>query len=292
MNNVKGAVTASSAQAVAAGDVEVAAAVAVFNPETASRASIDRLAYLEQLSSLAFDPIFDRPVGMSAATAWAMQAVKLMDAGATDEAALAARAAENISRGAGNRRAARTQPVDAAAVLASPLIAWPLRELMLPALTTGAAAVVLASPARAARLVGRSAVLRGVGHATADYTWSGEWLTSPAIATAHAARQAYAGAGMDRPESEIGIVEHSAPTPALEPAVLAVLGLTDLPRDRVNRSGGTLSSYPGLVNGAARLLDAVEGLETTRSMRAVVHSTDTVTGPISEDVTVLVVDAA
>jgi hypothetical protein len=51
------------------------------------------------------------------------------------------------------------------------------------------------------------------------------------------------------------------------------------------------SNFPGLANGALRLMEAVEGLESTSAGRAVSHSVDTVTGTVSEDVTVLVVES-
>ncbi|MSV42432.1 MAG: hypothetical protein F2911_03075, partial [Actinobacteria bacterium] len=161
------AITAA-AQAVASGDVDVAAAVAVFNPEI-SGSPERRRAFLEQLSSLAFEPLFDRPVGMTAQTSWALHAAKAVEAGEMSIHDLAALAAEEISRGA-SRRSVRSGPITADDVLASAALAWPLHELMLPAPSAGAAAVILAAPARAARAIGRSLVITGLGHGTGDYT--------------------------------------------------------------------------------------------------------------------------
>jgi acetyl-CoA acetyltransferase len=283
----------AAAQAVAAGDVEVAVAVAVDNPETTGPDPAQCSAFLEQLSSLGFDPVFDRPVGMTACTAWALHASRLIDTGATTLEQLAALSADQINRGAGQSRAARTDRVTPADVLTSAPVAWPLRELMLPAPTTGAAAVVLASPARAARARGRRVVLTGVGHATGDYTWSGEWLRDPGATTARAASAAYQRARVQNPAEDIDVVEFSAPTPALQAPIVAALALDGLPAERLGPSGGLASNYPGLVNGAVRLLEAMEWLEHTGgAVRAVVHSADTLTGPVSEDVTVLVVETA
>ncbi len=54
--------------------------------------------------------------------------------------------------------------------------------------------------------------------------------------------------------------------------------------------GSAAGVYPGLANGAARLVDAVDRLgEAAGGTTAVVHSVDTVTGAVALDSTVLVV---
>lgn len=55
----------SAAEAIASGEVEVAVAVGVYNPETAAHGT-ERRAFVEQISNLAFDPHFARPVGLTA----------------------------------------------------------------------------------------------------------------------------------------------------------------------------------------------------------------------------------
>jgi hypothetical protein len=91
--------------------------------------------------------------------------------------------------------------------------------------------------------------------------------------------------------ASVDLVELSAPSTALHYPYLDALGLSGLASGRINRSGGMRSNFPGLANGALRLMEAVEGLESTSAERAVSHSVDTVTGTVSEDVTVLVVEA-
>jgi acetyl-CoA acetyltransferase len=288
-----GSAIIAAAQAVAAGDVEVAVAVAVYNPETTDSDSLQRSAFVDQLSALAFEPVFDRPVGMSARTAWALHASRLVDTGVVTVHELAQIAADQINRGASMARSARPVPVSVADVLASAPIAWPLHELMLPAYTTGAAAVILASPARAARARGRSSVLTGVGHATGNYTWAGDWLTDPGATSTRAAAAAYRLAGVAQPAAEVDVVEFSAATSALHRPILTALGLEGMSPGQVNASGGLASNYPGLLNGAVRLLEAIESLDRLGGHgRAAVHSTDAITGMVSEDVTVLVVEAA
>jgi len=54
-------------------------------------------------------------------------------------------------------------------------------------------------------------------------------------------------------------------------------------------SGGVASCFPGVANGALRLLEAVEWLEENGG-NAVAHATDLLTGPVAETATVLVAE--
>lgn len=285
-----GLAIAVAAHAVAAGDVDIAVAVGVHNPETRSSDAAGLRDFGEQISNLAFEPHMDRPVGLTAETVYALHSSYAVASGVADIDSLAATAAEEIQRGIGRPRAARRESVSPREVLDSRRVTWPLHELMLPAHTTGAVAVVLASPARAGRTLGRSARLIGLGHATGQYTWTGQWLTDPGAPTRRAAAAAYRQAGLASPADQVGIVEMSAPTPALLMPYLSALGV-EKTACSINPSGGVRSSFPGLANGALRLLEAVEALEDSGSDVAVAHSVDTVTGTVSEDVTVFVLEA-
>lgn len=281
----------AAAEAVSAGDVEVAVAVGVHNPEISGEPAARR-AFLDQISNLGFEPHFDRPTGLTANTIYALHAAHLLadprfDTDSVD--VYAALAAEEISRGAALERSVRRVAATKDDVLASTPIAWPLNELMLPAHSTGAVAVVLASPARAGRCLGREARLTGLGHATGGYTWDGDWLTAPAATTGRAAHRALGQAGLTA--EQITVVELSAPTPALHGPYLDALGVP--PSATINASGGVRSNFPGLANGALRLLEVLGHLAGhPRGTAALSHSVDTETGVVSEDVTVLVVEAA
>jgi acetyl-CoA acetyltransferase len=287
------AITAA-AQAVAAGDVEVAIAVGVHNPETRSSDAAGRRGFTEQVSNLGFEPVFDRPVGLTAETIYGLHASYAVEQGRISLEEMAGFAAEEISRGADLGRSVRRSVASAGDVLSSPGVMWPLHDLMLPGHSTGAVAVVLASPARAGRCRGRSARITGLGHATGSYTWTADWLSDAGAPTRRAAERAYGLAGLDDPGEAIGYAEISAPTPALHAEYLNALGLASSLRSKdVNASGGMRSNYPGLANGGLRLLEAMEQLERrSGGSRAVSHSVDTLTGSVSEDVTVLVVEAA
>jgi acetyl-CoA acetyltransferase len=288
-----GVALAAAAEAVAAGDVEVAIAVGVHHPETRSADPGARRAFLEQVSNHGFDPHFDRPVGLTAEAVYAMHAAHALQHGWTTVEALADLAAAEMTEGAGRPRSVRPAAT-AADVIASTPVAWPLHDLMLPARSSGVVAIILASPARAGRSLGRSARLTGIGRATGAYTWGGRWLTDPGGPTRRATDMAYAQAGLQRAEGEIDVLELTAPTPALHQPYLEALGLGSGSAGThpgvVNASGGARSNFPGLANGALRLLEVVEQLGERGSGRGLVHSVDTQTGLISEDVTVLVVE--
>jgi acetyl-CoA acetyltransferase len=277
----------SAAQAVASGDVEVAVAVGVHNPETTGTAA-ERTAFLEQVSNLAFEPHFDRPVGLTSNTVLALQAAQLMESAGTSLAELADLAAAEINTGSTQLRSVRIDRVTPGQVTDSPAVAWPLHELMLPAHSTGAVAVVLASPARAGRCLGRDARITGLGHATGSYTWDGQWLADPAAATRRAASQAYRHAGIVG--ADVLLAELTAPSPALHALLVEALHLS--PGATVNASGGARSNFPGLANGCLRLLEVLDRLgDLGAGSLGVSHSLDTITGTVSQDASVLLVEA-
>jgi acetyl-CoA acetyltransferase len=274
----------AAAQTIAAGDADLAVAVGVYNPEVSAP---DRRAFLQQISNLGFEPFFDRPVGLSADTVLGLHAGHVVDSGELTEQELAELAADAITRGSAGPRAARGA-VSTADVLASAPVSGVLRELMLPAEATGAVAVVLGSLARSRRALRPRAILTGWGQATADTTASGQWLTDPAAAARRAGAEAYRRAGLAEPAGQVGAVELTAATPALLAPTLDALGLakSDVV---VAPSGGAASCFPGVANGALRLLEAVEWVERSGG-RAVAHSTDLLTGTVADTATVLVVE--
>ncbi len=281
----------AAAQAISAGDAEIAVAVGAYNPETAARGA-ERQAFLDQISNLAFDAHFARPVGVTARITYGLHAAWALEQQIVTLDELAQIAARAISTGATSPRSMRTQAVDAQTVLNSPPAAWPLTDLMLPAYSTGAAAVVLASPARAARLTGRGARITGVGHATGSYLETTGWLQDAGASTARAAADAYGNAGIQNAAEAVDLVEFTAPSTALHHPLLAALGLEkSLAPEFVNPSGGAAANYPGLANGALRLLEVVERLESGPNLNtAVAHSVDTITGTAVLDSTVLIVE--
>lgn len=288
-----GVAICAAAEAIAAGDAEVSVAVVVHNPETRSHDADQRNQFAAQVSNLAFEPHFDRPVGLTADVALALQAGHLVNSGEVSVHELADLAAAEINRGANRARSVRREQVRADEVLSSTPVAWPLHELMMPAASTGAIAIVLASPARAGRCLGRDARITGLGHATGPYTWSGSWLADPAATTRHAIQSALATASLSAGDFAPAVVEATALTPALHGPILAALGFGGESGADVNPSGGVRANYPGLANGALRLLEVIEHLQDhPNGSVGIAHSVDAITGPVSDDVTAFVVEAA
>lgn len=275
----------AAAQTIAANDADVVVAVGVYNPEVSAA---DRRAFVQQISNYGFEPHFDRPVALTSEVAFGMHAVHALSHGHVDREALAALSAEEITRGAGSARAVRSRAVSAADVLAADHINGPLTELMLPADSTGAIAVVLGSLARARRSRNPRAVLTGWGQSTGDTTASPSWLSDPAAPARRAASEAYRRAGVTDVADQIQVAEVTAASPAMHRPVLDALELSE--SITVNPSGGVRSSYPGVANGALRLLEVVHALEDTDATVGVSHSNDPLTGPIADTTTVLVVE--
>ncbi|HEY9264920.1 MAG TPA: hypothetical protein VIQ11_09975 [Mycobacterium sp.] len=268
--------------------MEVAIAVGICNPETSCRGA-ERRAFVEQLSNLAFDAHFARPVSLTAESTYGLHTAWALENGVTLDD-LADLTAQEINKSVGYSRSMRTSSVTAADVLAAPVANGSLTELMLPAHSAGAVAVVLASPARAARLSGRDALIVGAGRGTGGYAYGDRWLTDIGSSTRHAAAGAYRSAGITSAESEVDLVEFTAPTASMYGPLLEALGLDSLADDRVNAWGAAAGLYPGLANGAVRLADTLDRLaHTGTGATAVVHSVDTVTGAVALDSSVLVV---
>ncbi|HEY1277696.1 MAG TPA: thiolase family protein [Thermoleophilaceae bacterium] len=171
-------------------------------------------------------------------------------------------AAKNRAQGADNPRAPRNgPPADAGAVLASDVLVWPLRRLMVAAPSQGAAAVVLA-----ARDLGRR------GGASAPRLRACVLLDAGAggrAVTARAARLAYNAARLGPEDVDCAEIDH--PTAAGEIAAYEALELApdghgpELVESGftalggvvpVNTSGGALAQ--GLTAGAAGIVQLCE----------------------------------
>jgi acetyl-CoA acetyltransferase len=179
--------------------------------------------------------------------ALARSAERYLEMTGASEQHLARVASKNRAHGAANPRALLSSPIDTASVLASELVAWPLRAPMVALPSKAAAAVVLAASdpgrhggARAPR-VRASVLLRQDDAGTR-------------AAAARAARLTYEAAGVGPEDVDCAEVDH--PTAAGELAAYEVLGFAPDGRGPdlvdsgftalggvvpVNTSGGALS---------------------------------------------------
>jgi hypothetical protein len=282
---------AATATMIRARRVEAAVVVAIHMPEIEDGLTDDsaRLrAFTDQISSLTFDAVQGRPIGMSSTVALSMQAAYATQSGVVSRDDLAHRAARDISAGVDSAWSNRRTTVTKEDILASEAVSSHLTELMLPGEGAGVIAMVLASEARIRRARSIHGWITGWGAASSPEMSVPAWLEDPGASTRVAAKRAFAQSGIASVD-EVGVVEYTALTPALAPYIEEALGIK-VDDERTNRAGGALSSFPGVASGALRVAKAFDGLARSGHDRALVHATDNLMGPVSAASAVLVLE--
>jgi hypothetical protein len=281
--------------ALVANQADVAVVTGQHVPEIASSEERRLARFREKISNYTFDAHLDRPVGMSSEVTLGMHAASRVQSGQADIDEMAARTAADISRGA-TRRGVR-RPASADDVASAPTVVAPLTELMLTAASTGVGAIVLAADVVARRSRGSLARVTGWGMSTAPRSSQPGWLDEPSAATRRAAQQAYGMAGITNPAEQVDVAEMTDLTPALSAELLGALSFGAVATDRVNPSGGVRANFPGIANGALRLIEAVEAVSSNGDRisdrkRSVAHSMDDLMGLVSSSANVLVLEEA
>ncbi|MER6030078.1 thiolase domain-containing protein [Streptomyces sp. NPDC001851] len=205
------------------------------------------------------DPYYIAPLWPDSIALAALQAQALMDAGHTDEPALAAIGARSRADAEANPHArlrGRTPHGD--------YVVRPLRTGDCPPVSDGAAAVILAAGERARRLCERPAWIRGIDHRIEAHGPGVRDLTdSPS--TRLAAEKAGA---FERP---VDTAELHAPFTSQEVILRRALRLGD--DVRVNPSGGALAANPVMAAGLIRIGEAAARIHRGASDRALAHAT-------------------
>lgn len=228
----------------------------------------------ESVSSLitnaAFDPIYDRALGMDMITAAALQATAYMHRTGTTSEQLAAVSVKNHGNARANPMAQLPMEITVADVLASEMIADPLHKLDCSPVSDGCCALIIASEDRATRYTAPPVWIRGAAFC-ADAYYLGDRDLSRAGALTNAAKKAFAMAGIDDPSRDISLAEVYDAFTYQELLWLEAMGLcgdgeagrlTQAGRfDRtgalpVNPSGGLLSGHPVIAAGLIRLAEA------------------------------------
>ncbi|WP_326633091.1 MULTISPECIES: thiolase domain-containing protein [unclassified Streptomyces] len=205
------------------------------------------------------DPYYVGPLWPDSVALAALQAQALIDAGETDEAALASIAARNRTAATDNPHAQL-----AGSVPAGDYVVRPLRAGDCPPVGDGAAAVVLAAGDTARALCARPAWIRGIDHRIEAHSLGVRELTESPSARLAAER---AGA-FERP---VDTAELHAPFASQEVVLRKALGLDD--SVRVNPSGGALAANPVMAAGLIRLGEAAARIHRGESDRALAHAT-------------------
>ncbi|MFF9077469.1 thiolase domain-containing protein [Streptomyces sp. NPDC014735] len=205
------------------------------------------------------DPYYVGPLWPDSVALAALQAQALIDAGDTDEAALAAIGARNRTAATDNPHAQLTGPVPA-----GDYVVRPLRTGDCPPVGDGAAAVILAVGDTARALCPRPAWIRGIDHRIEAHGLGVRELTgSPST------RLAAERAGVfERP---VDTAELHAPFTSQEVVLRKALRLDDTVT--VNPSGGALAANPVMAAGLIRLGEAAARIHRGESDRALAHAT-------------------
>ncbi|APY84959.1 lipid-transfer protein [Streptomyces alfalfae] len=205
------------------------------------------------------DPYYVAPLWPDSVALAALQAQALIDAGETDEPALAGVALRSRADAAANPHAQLGGDV-----AQGEYVVRPLRTGDCPPVGDGAAAVILAAGERARELCGRPAWIRGIDHRIEAHGLGVRDLTdSPST------RLAAERAGVF--EHPVDTAELHAPFTSQEVVLRKALRLGD--DVVVNPSGGALAANPMMAAGLIRLGEAAARIHRGASDRAVAHAT-------------------
>lgn len=216
----------------------------------------------QKITAVMFDPYCQRPLGVIAPTAAALQARAYMNAAGIGSETLAQVSQKNHRDAMKNPLALRAGEYEVEQILSAAAYADPLTELMAAPTSDGACALLLASPEKARTFGSRAVWISGMGNSTDAY-WTDRDLAQ-AVALSQAAKRAYQMAGVGA--KDIDIAEISARYVHEELLYGEALGLwarKDVAKvaaskngGKVNPSGGAITGNPATVAGLTRVAEA------------------------------------
>ena len=235
---------------------------------------------LRRVLALQLDPYLLAPLWPDSVSIAALQARLGIEAGAWTEAQMAEVAARSRAAAVTNPAAQLSGEVSAEKLLGEPYVADPLRAHDCAPVGDGAAAVILASAARARELCPRPAWITGFEHRIDSASLGARDLTTAPSATA-AARAAgvperaggpgRAPGGSGPGAAGVDVAELHAPFTHQEILLREALGLGD--GVDVNPSGGALCGNPMFAAGLARIGHAARAISSGAADRALGHAT-------------------
>lgn len=232
----------------------------------------------ESISSLitnaAFDPIYDRALGMDMVSASALQASAYMHRTGATPRQMAMVSVKNHGNAKRNPYAQLPMDITVDDVLNSEMIADPLHKLDCSPVSDGCCAIIIANESRAKKYNAEPVWIKGVSFCSDAY-FLGDRDLSRAPSLEKAAKQAYAMAGISNPAKELhvaevydaftyqellwleamGLAEDGGAGKALEKGEYGIGG-----RLPVNPSGGLLGGHPVIAAGLIRIAEAVKQL--------------------------------
>lgn len=274
-------------------------------------ASADAVEFdLHMISNFSYDPCIHRDIGINSTIASAILATNYMRKHGVTEEDYALVAAKNYATGALNPYAHIRKGYSVKEVLASPLVAWPLRMYECGTHSFGGAALLLASEERAKKLSDNPVWLTGCGMGSERYF--GDWNEIVQMSALRSASQAaFKMAGIKNPIKDIDVAEVFNPFAPWELMEYEALGLceegkaTKLLRGGivsmdgalpVNVSGGTLCTNAPNSSGLFSTIQAVMYLKgelpkaKSDARRAVVCDSDVYLGVPGASYAVIVLE--
>jgi acetyl-CoA acetyltransferase len=216
-----------------------------------------------RILTLQLDPYHVAPLWPDAVSVAGLQARALLDSGVVTESDMAETAAARRRDAAGNPNAVvQDAGAHAAALLAAPYLADPLRAHDVPPATDGAAALVLAAGDRARSLCERPAWIRGIDHRIDAHDIGRRDLTTVPSAVL-AAKKAGATGRFD-------VAEVHAPFTHEE---LVLRRALELDAGAVNPSGGALCANPVMAAGLVRFGEMAARIHRGEAGRGLAHAT-------------------
>jgi len=219
------------------------------------------------VTHLAFDPFYTRPVGLDFRAAAGIQARAYGERSNVSDGQLARIVARAREKAANNPHTQSLESVTEEQVLASPMMADPIRELHEYPIADGAVGMILAAEDIAGKITDKPVWIEGVGNCM-DSFFLGDRDLSSNFALQKAARRAYDRAGIGNPREAIDLMELSDQYAYQLPMWMEGLGLCDegkggqwideggLEKMNVNPSGGMLGGNPLILGGLVRTAEA------------------------------------
>lgn len=224
------------------------------------------------VTHVAFDPFYTRPVGLDFCAAAGLQAQAYAEKAGLTDAQLAEIVVRCRTNAAKNPFTNDIAPVSAEEVMASEMLADPIRSLHAYPVSDGAVGMILAAEGVAEKLTKNPVWITGVGNSMDSFFMGDRDLTSN-FALKQAAERAYKRAGLKDPRKELDIIEISDQYAYQQPMWMEGLGLCDdgkggawieaggPDKDHVNASGGMLAGNPLILGGLVRAAEAVRQLK-------------------------------
>lgn len=246
------------------------------------------------ITNAAFDPIYQRPLGIDYLQACALQARAYMNSYKISKEIFAKVVVKSRQNASKNPFAQEKKKVTCDQVLKSPMVADPLSKLDIYPVSDGACAMILATESKAKLITDKPVWILG-GGCCYDNFYLGDRNLARSDALRKAAGRAYQMAGIKQPSRQLSLAEISAYYSYQEPLWCEGLGLcpdgkggifTESGESSldgkmpVNPSGGPLTGNPQMVGGIVRAAECFLQLrgeagkrQVKNAKRALAHGT-------------------